>query len=309
MNYPKLISRWRTLLAIILLQCLLRNGVSFTISSSTSIRTRSTNKQNLYRSTHLLASAKVSEVVSTEKLLLLRHLQATSDYLDSLYTNSSSSIKCPFWRRRVADSIDNVAMIIRFLVVRHKSLFSALPCEIEIPGCKAVGRHVTMNPDGTVCKHNNLPIEELCNIISKDWSTYNDKGYYITGRLNSTIYKDDCMFDGPDPDMPVKGLRKYLAAASNLFDAKDSFAQLIDLSIVAKEQGKYGNGVIMARWKLGGRLMLPWKPKVKEWTGWTKYHLDSDGLIALHEEGWDISVPEAFINVIWPDLGKRIWDK
>ena len=137
MNYSKFNSHGSTLLIIILLQCfLLRNGVSFTIPSSTSsIRTKPTNAQNLYKSTYLLASAKVSEAVSTENLLL-RHLQATSDYLDSLYTNSSSSIKCPFWRRRVADTIDNVAMIMRFLVVRHKSLFSALPCEIEIPGCK-----------------------------------------------------------------------------------------------------------------------------------------------------------------------------
>ena len=57
------------------------------------------------------------------------------------------------------------------------------------------------------------------------------KGYYITGKLNTTIYRDDCWFDGPDPDMPVRGVRKYLNAASQLFDVSASTAELLSLEI------------------------------------------------------------------------------
>jgi len=128
--------------------------------------------------------------------------------LEVIYSKANTDIPCPFFRRRVADVIDNVAMIAQFLVIRHKSLFNVMPLELEIPGCRAIGRHVLTNPDGSVCKYKNLPSDQLCQIIKKDWSVENSKGYYITGRLNSTIYRDDCLFDGPDPDMPVKGLRK-----------------------------------------------------------------------------------------------------
>ena len=124
--------------------------------------------------------------------------------LELIYSKANTDISCPFFRRRVSDVVDNVAMIARFLVIRHKSLFNGMSLELEIPGCKAIGRHVLTNHDGTVCKYKNLPSDQLCQIIKRDWSVENSKGYYITGRLNSTIYRDDCLFDGPDPDMPVR---------------------------------------------------------------------------------------------------------
>jgi len=236
-----------------------------------------------------------------------RIITGALDELEAIYTQATSSIKCPFFRRRATDVIDNVAMIARFLVIRHKSLFNGLPSELEIPGCKAIGRHVLTNPDGTVCKYKNLPSDQIYQVIKKDWSEENGKGYYITGRLNSTIYRDDCLFDGPDPDMPVRGLRKYLAAASQLFDANKSSAQLLELKF--DEGGEYSCGLIEARWRMEGILMLPWRPKVQPWTGWTKYHIDKDGMIALHEEGWDISVFEAFFSTIFPSVWERLWDR
>lgn len=163
-------------------------------------------------------------------------------------------------------------------------------------------------------------------MIYQDWSVHNDKGYYITGRLNSTIYRDDCLFDGPDPDLPVRGLRKYLNAASQLFDTKHSRATLLDIQIVSNGAGQkcdkkknqndweyeYGaragaGGIIQVHWKINGVLMLPWHPTLPEWTGWTKYHLDEDGLVVFHEEGWDISVVEAFVKTLTPQIGYWIW--
>jgi hypothetical protein len=259
--------------------------------------------------------------------------EAIFNDLDVMYTDASKTIKCPFFRRRVADSIDNVAMVLKFLIIRHKSLLNDVPIDllldadantdanteagraaqlqVQIPGCKSMGQR---NPDGTVFKYKHLELEDICNVIEKDWSVVNNRGYYITGRLNTTIYRDDCLFDGPDPDMPVRGLRKYLAAASNLFEAKNSFAklqkiQIVEAADVSRGAGKFGHGVIEVQWKLGGVLMLPWRPKVKPWSGWTRYHLDEDGLIAFHEEGWDISVLEAFIGTMFPEIGDRIWDR
>jgi hypothetical protein len=155
------------------------------------------------------------------------------------------------------------------------------------------------------------------------------KGYYITGKMNTTIYRDDCWFDGPDPDMPVRGVRKYLNAASQLFDKSASTAELLSLKIGTEDTALRSRSwfaawmpssrsftttksaqkatTIVARWKLKGVLQLPWHPSLPEWKGTTIYHLDEDHLVYKHEEHWDISVARAFTQTLWPELGKLLW--
>ena len=221
--------------------------------------------------------------------------------LGDLY-NKSSMIKCPFFKRRAADLIDSLSMIWQFLYIRHKSLdiaFLPLP-----PGCRALGRHIQRAEDGTVIKTRGLCVSDIANLVEKDWINGKEgctKGYYITGKLNSAIYRDDCFFEGPDPDMPVKGLRKYLDAASKLFDNRSSHAEFLGMEF--NENDRH----IDIRWRLSGILMLPWHPSVKPWTGKTRYIIDEEGLIKSHIETWDISVIEAFICTLFPDLGEKIW--
>lgn len=211
-------------------------------------------------------------------------------HLEDLYSQSIA-IKCPFFRRRAADAIDALDMILRFLIIRHKSLGVLPPL-----GCRATS--VTLH------KNKHLSIHEIKDIIQKDWHEHNGKGYYITGRLNTTIYRDDCFFDGPDPDMPVKGLRKYLSSASQLFDVAMSESKLRSLRIGQEEPN-----TIVATWRMAGVLRLPWRPSLPTMTGTTTYHLDDDGLIYLHSETWDLSVPEAFLKTFYPPLGEHIWDQ
>ena len=184
-------------------------------------------------------------------------------------------------KRRMADLLDGVDMVMRFLIIRHKSLeFIGPP-----PSCRC-------SKSMSKIKLTNLPIEDLMEYIRIDWVGSNNKsnqhrGYYITGRLNTSIYRDDCYFDGPDPDMPVKGLRKYLNAASQLFDHKTSTATLLDLKIV--DDGT----AIEAKWKLQGILHLPWKPTLPIWTGTTRYHFDEQG-----KYGYVMSTSHLFVSVV-----------
>lgn len=170
--------------------------------------------------------------------------------LDSLY-EKSLKIKCPFFRRRAFDSIESLKRILYFLIARHKSI----PF-FPIPNVKAED----------LVKTYELTIDELANIIYKDWMgsslISNGKGYYITGRISKSIYDEQCYFDGPDPDMPVKGLRKYLLSASQLFDHKYSRADLLQPLVIDYEKRS-----IKAYWRLEGILNLPWHPTVKPWTG------------------------------------------
>jgi len=55
--------------------------------------------------------------------------------------------------------------------------------------------------------------------------------------------------------------------------------------------------------------MLPWHPTVEPWTGTTRYHVGTDGLIYHHEEAWDISVWRAFAGALYPESRAwPIWD-
>lgn len=270
---------------------------------------------------------------------------AAADNLERLYV-WCSTIRCPFFKRRASDCVDAAASVLKFVAVRHKSLWIDLPEGwfgedgpdiFEVPGCQpAPGRG---NPwtEKTV----GASLENAAASITVDWvgrdvatallmnaamtdeyvGTNEDadglvylvrdaplppgpasrRGYYITGRLSPSIYRNDCTFDGPDPDMPVRGLRKYVAAASGLFDSSQSKAELRSVAVCRRRRA------VVVRWRLGGALALPWKPLVPTFGGTTTYSVDGTGLISKHEEAWEIGAWEAFVRTAAPGAGEVIW--
>ena len=231
-------------------------------------------------------------------------------HLNALYSEALT-IRCPFWKRRASDVLDGMDQIMRFLIIRHKSL--------PLVGPPASWR----SRDAHVAKTTHLTTHQMMDALGHDWKVDTHKGYYITGRLNTTLYRDDCFFDGPDPDMPVRGLRKYLSAASQLFDPVQSRAELLSLESLPQSSSPFLDNertqsssisnqpsspdLIVARWKISGVLRLPWKPNLPEWTGSTTYYRDEQGLIYQHVETWDVSVMQAFLSTFWPDMAQRIW--
>lgn len=211
-------------------------------------------------------------------------------HLDAMYSKSLK-IKCPFFRRRATDSVDGLASVVQFVLARHKSL----PIPI-LPGSQQILSSSSIKAFG-------LSVNTIANILAKDWkcqrsfgSLTSGKGYYITGKLTREIYRDDCFFDGPDPDMPVSGLKKYVSSTSQLFDHKASRADLISIATDEKQR------TVTVRWRLEGILNLPWHPRLKPWTGQTVYFIDDSGLIERHVESWDISVVDAFVSTLFPFL-------
>lgn len=157
-------------------------------------------------------------------------------------------------------------------MARHKSL-DVTP--VTATGTKSVG----------------LNLAEMADVIREDFET---RQYYVTGRLSKRIYADDCLFDAPDPDMPVKGLRKYVDAISHLFEHKSSKVDLLSI------QELPNRGAIIARWRLEGTLMLPWRPCVRAYTGVTLYEMNSRGLVCRHTELWSTPVAIAFLSAVAP---------
>lgn len=142
-------------------------------------------------------------------------------------------------------------------------------------------------------KRTGLGVAELARIVESDFVK---RQYYVTGRLSEDIYREDCVFDGPDPDVPVRGLAKYCDATKGLFFRPASKVELLEIGVVDAR-------CVKAWWRLEGKLNLPWKPKIKAYTGSTTYFFDEEGLVERHEETWAISASDAFTSTLFPNLG------
>jgi hypothetical protein len=63
--------------------------------------------------------------------------------------------------------------------------------------------NINSNGDGASVSDSSSCIGSDSGGIGYSKGNGNGKGYYVTGRLSKPIYRDDCLFDGPDPDMCV----------------------------------------------------------------------------------------------------------
>jgi hypothetical protein len=200
--------------------------------------------------------------------------------------------------------LDDLEFLVRNVIVRPSCRSSLGPVQACQPiKVEAGGRNGQYK---SIPKTKDLSVERIIEIIRRDWEGNNNhsnrsnsnnssrstKGYYVTGKLSTNIYRDDCWFISPDPDLPIQGLRKYIGIASHLFDSKTSYSELLSLQ---QQQQNDASPTIMAEWKLSLTLKLPWRPALPPFTGTTMYKLDRDHLIYQHEETWDISLLDAFL--------------
>lgn len=196
----------------------------------------------------------------------------------------ASRTKCPFLRRRATDAVEGAQTVLRWVSARHKSL--PLPQGLS-------------TRSATAGKTLGLDMATLATIIETD---FNERNAYVTGRLTKNVYADNCFFDGPDPDMPVRGLTKYTVAVGGLFDHVRSRCVLVGAPAVDETARS-----IVVCWRLSGVLMLPWKPAFKPYLGLTRYTVDQDtGLIIRAEEQWSIPAVVAFLSVVAPDVADRL---
>ena len=199
----------------------------------------------------------------------------TQQYLNNLYTTSNTRIRCPFFKRRASDLIDSCAETLRFLQLRHKTIL----------------------PPGSLLSYDNTPkllhpsLSEIEATLKQDFTI---NSYYTSGDLTTNIYSDACVFDGPDPDMPVTGLNKYVQSTKGLFDSDRSSCRLIEL------RSDIESNTITALWEADFVLRLPWRPAIRTIRGETIYHLDElNNLIVKHEESWlNLNVMDAFVSML-----------
>ena len=90
------------------------------------------------------------------------------------------AIKCPFLRRRASDFLDALDTVMRNGLLRDPS---------------RMGPPLAFQCEGDVCnKLLGISLTDLETVIRNDWREDTKKGYYITGRLTTGAYRDDCLF-------------------------------------------------------------------------------------------------------------------
>jgi len=189
-------------------------------------------------------------------------------------------IPCPFFRKRAGDAVEALVSVCSFIAARHKSLDLGFD-ELLPP-----------RPVGTKTCH--LPVEVVMARIERDIA---ERQYYVSGRLSQELYDDGCFFDGPDPDMPVRSLARYMDALRGLFDPQRSTIELVRMEA-------RGPTAFVAHWRLSGHLKLPWRPAIKPYAGCTLYETSPEsGLIVSHTEAWSLTAMDAFVSTCLPSYG------
>lgn len=200
-------------------------------------------------------------------------------------------VPCPFFRRRFEVSVEWMLAVANFVAARHKSFLD----RPWLPGSEAsLFEPLQLQAPRMGAKARHLPLAEVMDVVRSD---FEQRGYYVSGRLSQKVYADDCFFDGPDPDMPVRSLQRYSNALKGLFDPQLSAIELVEMQPC--EDGRS----FVAHWRLSGALKLPWRPQIKPYAGATRYELNAEGLIASHTESWSVSVFDAFAATAFPGLG------
>lgn len=121
-----------------------------------------------------------------------------------------------------------------------------------------------------------------------------EAGYFVrSAAMPTEVFSDDCRF--VDPTTSVTGLSRYVAALDVLFDPAESNVTLTSAEVVAPRQ-------ILAKWTLGGRLKLPWRPVVPAFAGTALYTLGEDGLVIEQRETWSVSAAEALLQTFTPSF-------
>jgi len=186
----------------------------------------------------------------------------------------AEKLKCPFFRRRLLDVAAAARESGDWLAARHKSLlFFRRP-----PAAAAPAR--ALSP------------AETRRLIQADFDA---RQYYVTGQLSREAYAPDCVFDSPDPDMPVRSVEVFASAVRGLFDRRTSRVELLEPPRLAGDS-------IIAEWRLEGTLRLPWRPALKPFVGRTTFALDEFGRVKRHDEEWSLPVWDAFGSALVPRL-------
>ena len=142
-----------------------------------------------------------------------------------------------------------------------------------------------------------LSLSELASRLAEDLTVGHTKkgGYFISGDLDESIYRDDCVF--VDPTNRVTNLSQYRNALRILFDPTESQVKLVK-PIEVNEETRTIEATIRSR----GVLQLPWRPYITAYESNIVYTIDENGLISEQSQTWSKAASKALQESFTPSL-------
>jgi hypothetical protein len=142
-----------------------------------------------------------------------------------------------------------------------------------------------------------LPLQELASRLAEDLTAGHTGhgGYLISGDLDESIYRDDCVF--VDPTNRVSSLSQYRNALRILFDPTESQVRLVKPIRVNNQKRE-----IEAKIRSRGVLQLPWRPYITAYESNIVYSIDEDGLISQQSQTWSKAASKALQESFTPSI-------
>eukprot|EP00903_Cladosiphon_okamuranus_P014465 g13420.t1 len=114
-------------------------------------------------------------------------------------------------------------------------------------------------------------------------------GWFVTGRVDASLFSDSFYFS--DPQVSLTGVDKYAEGVAKLFNQEESRCDVISTEADGED--------IVVRWRLSGRINLPFNPPIKPYVVTTTFERDSEGLLSTQRDefaiaGWDILLHAVF---------------
>ncbi|CAN0202407.1 unnamed protein product, partial [Phaeothamnion confervicola] len=125
-----------------------------------------------------------------------------------------------------------------------------------------------------------------------------ERNYLWTGDVDDAVFDRYCTFQ--DPTMQFQGLATYKRNVANLRDLVDRFVRDAKSELYSAELDAEA-GCVRTRWRMTGRLALPWNPRI-DVAGRTVFSYDPEqgNRITSYDEMWETSAAKALLQIITP---------
>ena len=159
------------------------------------------------------------------------------------------------------------------------------------------GKNKKRGDEGSLPVRAKLTEEEALQSLRDEY----ERAYFLSGEIDMSLFEEDCLFS--DPFAGFRGKERFKNNLENLglFISK-SQAKLLKLEVTQRDPL-----IITSRVMVKLQLNLPWKP-VLAWPWSVEYVFSDRGLIAEHNEGWEVSAREGVAQVFrmppksgWPN--------
>ncbi|CAM9605770.1 unnamed protein product [Ascophyllum nodosum] len=139
---------------------------------------------------------------------------------------------------------------------------------------------------GYSAKRRGMSASEMASAVDEGLKRH---GWFVTGRVDASLFSDSFFFS--DPQVSLTGVDKYAEGVAKLFDQEESRCDVISTEVEEDN--------VVVRWRLSGRINLPFKPPIKPYVVVTTFERDTEGLLSTQRDefsiaGWDILLHAVF---------------